>query len=77
MPERMWQNPKRLGREQPIDITVGVQGNYPNFKQKLAEKENFGILKVNKSQSLFGKCSLKAAMFQKLTTGALSKETRI
>ena len=34
MSESMYQKLETLGREQPIEITAGVQGNYPNFKQK-------------------------------------------
>ena len=63
----MWQNTEILGKEQPIEITAEVQGNYPNFKQNLAKRKNFAILKLNESQSLFGKCRLRAARFQKLT----------
>ena len=71
------QNPERLGGEQPIEITAEVQGNYPNFKQKLAQKQNFVFSKVNESQPLFGNCRVRATGFQNMTTGALSKERRI
>ena len=77
MPQSMQPNPERLGREQPIEVTVEVQGNYPNFKQRLAGKENFVISKVIKTEPLFGKGRLRAARLQKLTCRALSKETRI
>ena len=60
-----------------MEITAEAQGNYPTFKQKLAEKENFVISIVCESQLLIGKCRLKATRFQKLTTRALSKEIRI
>ena len=60
-----------------MEITAGVQGNYSNFKQKLAEKENFVISKVNERQPLSGNCHLRAAGFQKMTTWALSKKIRI
>ena len=73
----MQQNPNRLDREQPIEITAEVQGNYPNFKQKLAEKENFVISKVNKSQPMFGKRHLRVARFRNLTSRASGKELRI
>ena len=43
----------------PIDITAEVQGNYPNFKQKLAEK-NLVNSKVSKSQLLLDKDRLRA-----------------
>jgi len=46
MVESMRQNPERLGREQPIEQKADVQGNYPNFKQKLGEEENFVNSKV-------------------------------
>ena len=49
-------------------MTADIQGNYPNFKQNLAEKENFVISKVNGRQPLFNKSCLRAARFQKLTT---------
>ena len=73
----MLQNPERLDREQPIEMTAENQGNYPNFKQNLAEKENFVISKISKSQHLIGRGRLTAARFQKLTNKALSKEIRI
>ena len=38
MPESMWQNSERLGWEQLIEMTSEVQGNYPNLKQNLREK---------------------------------------
>ena len=37
----MQQNPDRLGRVRPIEMAAEIQGNYPNFKQNLAEKEKF------------------------------------
>ena len=54
-----------------------VQGNYVNFKQTSAENEKFVNSIVSESHPLFSKNHLKAAMFQKLTTRALSKELRI
>ena len=75
MPESMQQNLETLGRQQAIEIIAGVQVNSPNFKQKL--EENFVSSKANKRQPLFVKCHFRAAMLQKLTTGALTKETRI
>ena len=60
--------------ENTQEITAEVQGNHPKFKRKIAEKENFVISKVNESQPLFGKKRLRAAMFQKMTTMALSKK---
>ena len=77
MSESMYQNPERLGREQPIEETAEAQGNYPNFKQKLAQKEIFVISKVNECQELFGNCRLRAAGFQKMTTRALSRNTTL
>ena len=50
----MQQN-RRIGKEQPIEIRVEVQGNYLNFTQNFAEKENFVISKVSESQPLLGK----------------------
>ena len=44
--KKLAKNPDRLGREQPMERTVEVQGNCPNFKQKLAEKEHFVISKL-------------------------------
>ena len=35
----MKQNPEQLAREQPIEITVEVQGNYPNNEQNFAGKK--------------------------------------
>ena len=52
------------------EITAEVQGDYPNFKQNLAEKEKFIISKVNERQPLFGKGRFRAARFQKETTEA-------
>ena len=52
--------------ENKNEITAEVQGNYPNFKQDLAEKKLSS--KVSESQSLLGKFRLRAARFQKLTT---------
>ena len=48
--------------------TAEVQGNYPNFKQKLAEKERFLISKVSENQPMFTRCHLGAARFQMLKT---------
>ena len=62
-----------IGREKPKEITAEVQGNYPDFKQKLAEKEYFVISKVSQSQPLFSKCRIRATRFQKLTTRALAR----
>ena len=46
MPENMWQNPERLGREQTMDITAEVEGNHSNFEQNLAvSKRTFFHLK--------------------------------
>ena len=53
MPESMQQNPERLGSAQAIEKTAQIQRNYPNFKQKSAERENFVISKVNESHPLF------------------------
>ena len=64
----MQQNPERLGREQPMEMTANVKGNYPNYKQKIA-KENFVISEVTRSQ-LFGKYRLRAATYPKRTTSA-------
>ena len=49
-------------------MTVEVRGNYPKFKQNLAEKENFDSSKISETQPLLGKFRLKVARFQKLTT---------
>ena len=72
----MWQNPERLGREQPIETTAQVQAKYPNFNKKLAKKDVFVHSKVNDSHALFNKCRRGAACFKKLTTRALSREVR-
>ena len=56
------------------EITAQGQGNYPNFKQNLTERENFVISEVSESQPLFNKYRLRAARFQELTTRASSKE---
>ena len=53
------------------EITTEVQGNYLNFKQNLAEKENFVISKINESQPLFSISCIRAASFQKLTAVCL------
>ena len=63
MRESISENPERLA-ENKQEITEEVQVDYPNFKQKLAEKENFVISKVSESQPLFGKCRLRAARLQ-------------
>ena len=55
---------------------VEAQGNYPNSKQKIAEKEDFVITKVDESQPLFSKCRLRAARF-KVDNWAINKEIRI
>ena len=70
----MFQNLERLNREQPIEITAEVQGNYPNFKQNLAWQEIFTIWKVSKSQPIFEKNCLRAARSQKLTTRLFNKK---
>ena len=62
----------QIGQGQPKDITVDAQANNPNFEQNLADEDFYVISKVSKSHPLFGKCRLTAAMFQKLTTRALS-----
>ena len=44
---------QRLGREQPIKITLEVQGNYPNFKQNFpGNKTSSSQKSVNASRSL-------------------------
>ena len=58
----MKQNPERLGREQPIEITAEVQGNYRNFKRQIAEK------KLSSQKSTKASHAISAATFQKLTT---------
>ena len=68
-------NPERLGRKQPTEMTTELQSNYPNFKQNLTE-ENCHLKSQRKPASV-GKCRLRDARFQKLTTRALSKEIRI
>ena len=55
---------------QQTTMTAEVQGNYRNFKKNLAQKEKFGISKVNGSQTLFSKGCLRAARFQKMTNGS-------
>ena len=59
------QNPESEEKRQRRikETTADVQGNYPNFKQKLAEKGNFVISKVNESRLPFGKRRLRAATF--------------
>ena len=39
MPLSMWKVSEKLGRKQTTDLSLDVQGNYPNFRQKLAEKK--------------------------------------
>ena len=63
MLQSMYQNPERLGSEKK-KIIAEVQGNHLNFKQNVAEKEDFVITKSKKNQPLFSKCRLRAAMFQ-------------
>ena len=43
MPENMQLNQETPGREKPIETTEGIQVNYPNFKQKLAEREFYHL----------------------------------
>ena len=76
MPESKQKNLKRLGREQPIEITAEFPVNYPNLK-KIDEKENIVNSEINKSQLHFVKRRFIAALFQMLTTGMVSKELRI
>ena len=77
MAESMQQNLRRLDKEQPIEMAADVQGNYPNFKQSLAEERNFAISKNSEKQPLLGKIRLRAAKFQFLTTMASIKEIGI
>ena len=70
----MLQNPKLSGREQLKEMTTGVQGDYRNFKQNLAEKETFVISEDSQSQPLFSKHHLRVAKFLELTTRALSEQ---
>ena len=61
---------------QKTTMTAEVQGNYPNFKQNLVQKENFVISKVNGSQTLFSKGCLSSKV-PKIDKWELSKEQRI
>ena len=58
--------------EKDHEITV-VEHNYPNFKQKSAEKEDSVLSKVSESQLLLRKFHPRAASFHKLT----SEEIRV
>ena len=51
------------------DITAEVQVNYPNWKQKLGEKENFVISKKT-TLPLVSKSCLRKSRFQTLTERA-------
>ena len=62
MTESMWQNQKRLGREQTKYITAEVEGNHSNFKQKLAEKKTFFSCEKSAKNSHSGKGGLRAAV---------------
>ena len=53
----------------------GGSSNYPNFKQK--EVEENCINKNERKPADFGNCHHEAAIFQKLTTTALSMEMQI
>ena len=44
-PETREQNPERLSKEQPVDITAEFPGNDPYSKQKKVEKENWSSQK--------------------------------
>ena len=72
----MQQKTERLGKKQSLKKTVETQGNYTNFKQKVAENENFVIPKVNHMQQLLDKCRPREAAFLKLTTRVIRKEIR-
>ena len=50
---------RRNKAEDNQEITAEVQGNYPKFKQNLAQ-EKFVVPKVNETQPLFGKGRLRA-----------------
>ena len=50
------------------EVTAEVQGNHPNFKQNLAEKEIFVLSNVKRRQHLFCKGCLREARIQKFTT---------
>ena len=67
---------RRYQAENNQEIIAEVQGNYPNFKHKLA-KTNFIVPKLKRSQPLFDKGSLRAARCQTMTTRALSEDIRI
>ena len=62
-----------IGQKKNHEMTAEVQGNYPNFKQNLAEKENFVISKVNGSQQMLPQSS----EVPNVDNCVLSKEQRI
>ena len=70
----MWQNLERLWWEQPKEIASEVQGNYPKFKQNIAEKKVLVIWKLSEIQMMFGKLRLREAKFKTLTTRVFSEE---
>jgi len=54
-----------------------VQGNYPNFKQNLAEKENLVILKSQLKPAAVQQMLSQGSNFPKVHNCALSKKQRI
>ena len=58
------------------EITAEVQANYPNFKQKLAEKENFNISKVKKPAGIY-QMLVESSQVPKNDNCVLSEEQRI
>ena len=59
------------------EITAEIQGNYPNFKQNLAEEENFLSSQVSRGLSVIANNRTRAARFQNWTNRVLSNEIRI
>ena len=52
------QNPEKLSKEQPVDITAEFPGNDPYSKQKKVEKENLSSHKSAKAT----RCSANAVL---------------
>ena len=62
--------------EKLIEVTAEAQGNYPNFKQNLAEKI-FCHLKSQRKPAAVWQMTAQRSKVQKLTTRALSKGIRL
>ena len=55
-------------RQRTTKKTAEVQGNYPDFKQKMKKQQNFVFSKVREVRPLLSKCRLTARRLKKLTT---------